>query len=179
MSFGVSDINHYTYTSHDTAYNYTTMFDYTNNQVTDLYYRIKDVDNEYLAWDEIFMAYDYVGTNTVSLSGQMTALGNGVSLSSHGISSISSSSGGVLVGVFENNGNKAYMVTNAGSASSTTVGDGKAFTMNDTTVTLNLSGSYRCVAVIDQGEVKVYSVTNNSVQIPVGAYEGVFVIPVA
>ena len=71
------------------------------------------------------------------------------------------------------------MVTNAGSASSTTVGDGKAFTMNDTTVTLNLSGSYRCVAVIDQGEVKVYSVTNNSVQIPVGAYEGVFVIPVA
>ena len=85
----------------------------------------------------------------------------------------------VLVGVFNYNGNKAYMVTNAGSAGSTTVGDGKNFTMTDATVTLNLvDGDYKCVAVIDNGEISYVAVENNTVTIPVSAYEGVFVIPV-
>ena len=181
MAFGTQNINHYVFGTTDPLYDCMATID-SNGTITGwnetLYGDVAQVGNEYKAWDEIFMAYDYVGTNTQGVSG-MTALENGVSLSGHGISSITSSNGGVLVGVFENNGNKAFMITNAGTVDSdTTVYDGYALTMNDTTVTLTFTDCSQ-VAVIDQGEISVLTVTNNSVQIPVGAYEGVFVIPVA
>ena len=71
------------------------------------------------------------------------------------------------------------MVTNAGSAGSSKVGDGKSFTMTDATVTLNLAdGNYKCAAIIDQGEITYVAVNNNQIVLDVEAYEGVFVIPV-
>ena len=46
-----------------------------------------------------------------------------------------------MISVFENNGDKDYIVTNAGSAGTRSAGDGKKFTINDTTVPLTLAAA--------------------------------------
>ena len=179
MTYGVQNIDHYTYVSHED--DYSCMVEYDTWKPTALYYDILQVDNEYLAWDNIYMAYNWIGVGTYSANSNnsmLTQLENSLNLANHGITATSASEN-LLIGVFENNGNKAYMVTNAGSAGSTTVGDGKNFSMADTSVTLTLAdGDYKCAAVIDNGEITFVAVNNNQVTLNVEAYEGVFVIPV-
>jgi len=51
--------------------------------------------------------------------------------------------------------------------------------MDDATVTLTLDGSYKCVAIINQGEITYVAVENNEVSIDIAAYDCAFVIPVA
>ena len=128
------------------------------------------------------MAYNWQGVGAYDAgtsNAMLTMLENKLNLTNYGLT-VASSNEDLLVGVFDHNGDKAYMVTNAGSAGSTTVGDGKSFTTADTTVTLSLgSGSYKCVAVIDNGEISYVAVNaDNTVTLNVQAYEGVFVIPV-
>ena len=180
MTYGVQNIDHYVYVSHES--DYSCMVEYDTWEPTDLYYDILTVDNEYLAWDNIFMAYSWQGVSGVkagSSSTMLDMLENNIDLTANGLASVSTSQD-LLVGVFDYNGDKAYMVTNAGSAGSSTVGDGKDLTMTDATVTLTLAdGDYKCVAVIDQGVITYVAVNaDNTVSIPVSAYEGVFVIPV-
>ena len=179
MTYGVRNIDHYVYASHEDGY--SCMVEYETWNPTDLYYDIKTVDNEYLAWGNIFMAYDWQGVgvyDTGSANDMLAALENKLTLANYGLT-VNSSNQDLLVGVFNHNGEKAYMVTNAGSMGSTTVGDGKNFVTGDATVTLNLgSGSYKCAAVIDNGEVTYVAVNDNTVTLNVQAYEGVFVIPV-
>ncbi len=178
LTYGVQNIDHYIYVSHED--DYSCMVENETWEPTALYYDILKVDNEYLAWDNIYMAYNYLGTAGVKAGNSSTMLDklkNNINLSENGLAVGTNKD--VLVGVFENSGNKAYMITNAGSAGSTTVGDGKNFTMEDATVTLTLGeGSYKCVAVIDNGEISYVAVENNTVTLNVEAYEGVFVIPV-
>jgi len=181
MTYGVQNIDHYTYVSHEEEKGYSCMVEYDTWKPTALYYDILQVDNEYLAWDNIFMAYKWKGVAGVkagSSSTMLDMLENNINLSANGLASVSTTQD-VLVGVFDYNGDKAYMVTNAGSAGSSTVGDGKSFTMTDATVTLNLAdGNYKCAAIIDQGEITYVAVNNNQIVLDVEAYEGVFVIPV-
>ena len=183
LTYGVQNIDHYVYVSH--ADDYSSMVEYETWEPTALYYDIKDVNNEYLSWDNIFMAYDWVGVGKYSANNKDTMLdqlGNCLTLSNYGISSISASEN-TLVGVFEHNGQNAYMVTNAGSTSTGWftgyVGDGREFNMADSTVTLTLDDAdYKCVAVINNGEISYVAVNNNQVTLNVEAYEGVFVIPI-
>ena len=179
MTYGVQNIDHYTYVSHEAGY--SCMVEYETWEPTDLYYDILKVDNEYLAWDNIFMAYDWIGVaahSANSNNAMLTKLNNALTLSDYG-ASVTLADQNLLIGVFDYNGDKAYMVTNAGSAGSTTVGDGKNFSMADASVTLTLAdGDYKCVAVIDNGEISYVAVENNTVTLNVEAYEGVFVIPV-
>ena len=179
MTYGVQNIDHYTYVSHEK--DYSCMVEYNTWKPTALYYDILQVDNEYLAWDNIFMAYNWKGVAGVKAGSSSTMLGmlkNNIDLKANGLASVSTTQD-VLVGVFDYNGDKAYMVTNAGSAGSSKVGDGKSFTMTDATVTLNLAdGNYKCAAIIDQGEITYVAVNNNQIVLDVEAYEGVFVIPV-
>ncbi len=187
MTYGVRNIDHYTYTSHDDGYSCMVEYEDADGdgiyfETTALYNDIKAVDNEYLAWDNIFMAYDWQGVGVYdagSTNTMLSVLENKLNLSNYGVT-VKNSSEDLLVGVFDHNGSKAYMVTNAGSAGNKTVGDGKNFTTNDATVTLTLgAGSYKCVAVIDNGEISYVAVNaDNTVSINVEAYEGVFVIPV-
>ena len=141
----------------------------------------KDVDNEYLAWDNIYMAYDWVGVGTYdagTTNTMFSTLKNAVDWKNYGISDIQAGED-LLVGVFNYNGENAYMLTNAGAPGTSKVGDGVNFSMNDTTVTLTLDAAdYKCVAVIDNGEISYVAVENNTVTLEVEAYEGVFVIPV-
>ena len=183
LTYGVQNIDHYVYVSHES--DYSSMVEYDTWEPTALYYDIKTVDNEYLAWDNIFMAYDWVGVGKYSANSKDTMLDqleNCLTLSNYGIASVSASEN-LLVGVFDYNGDKAYMVTNAGSTSTSwftgDVGDGREFNMADSTVTLTLDAAdYKCVAVIDNGQISYVAVENNTVTLNVEAYEGVFVIPV-
>ena len=183
MTYGVQNIDHFVYVSHES--DFSSMVEYETWEPTDLYYDILTVDNEYLAWDNIFMAYDWVGVGKYSANTNDTMLDqlkNPLDWTQHGISSISASEN-LLVGVFDHNGDKAYMVTNAGSTSTSwfsgDVGDGREFNMADSTVTLTLDAAdYKCVAVINNGEISYVAVENNTVTLDVEAYEGVFVIPV-
>lgn len=157
------------------------MVEYGTWEPTDLYYDILKVDNEYLAWDNIYMAYDWVGVGTYDAGNtneMFSNLKNALNWKNYGVSGIQASED-LLVGVFDYNGENAYMITNAGTPGSGTVGDGKDFIMGDTTVTLTLDAAdYKCVAVIDNGEISYVAVENNTVTLDVEAYEGVFVIPV-
>ena len=186
MTYGVQNIDHYVYVSHEDGYSCMVEYEDADGdgiywETTDLYNDILTVDNEYLAWDNIFMAYDWQGVGVYdagSTNTMLSVLENKLNLANYGLT-VSSSNEDLLVGVFDHNGDKAYMVTNAGSAGSSTVGDGKNFTTNDATVTLNLgAGNYKCVAVIDNGNVTYVAVNNGTVTLNVEAYEGVFVIPV-
>ena len=188
MTYGVQNIDHYVYASHEDGYSCMVEYEDADGdgiywETTDLYDDILTVDNEYLAWDNIFMAYDWqgVGVYDAGQSNEMlTVLENKLNLANYGLT-VNSSNQDLLVGVFEHNGDKAYMVTNAGSAGSSSVGDGKNFVTGDASVTLSLgSGSYKCVAVIDNGQISYVAVNaDNTVTLNVQAYEGVFVIPVA
>ena len=180
MTYGVQNIDHYTYTSHED--DYSCMVEYETWNPTDLYYDIKTVNNEYLAWDHIYMAYKWQGVGAYDAgtsNAMLTMLENKLNLTNYGLT-VASSNEDLLVGVFDHNGNKAYMITNAGSAGSSKVGDGKSFTTADATVTVKLAeGSYKCAAVIDNGEISYVAVNaDNTVTLSVEAYEGVFVIPV-
>ena len=180
MTYGISNIDHYTYVSHED--DYSCMVEYGTWEPTDLYYDIKDVDNEYLAWDNIYMAYDWVGVGTFDAGNtneMFSSLKKALNWKNYGLSAIQASED-LLVGVFDYNGENAYMITNAGTPGSATVGDGKEYITNDTTVTLTLDAAdYKCVAIIDQGEISYVAVNaDNTVSIDVEAYEGVFVIPV-
>ena len=180
MTYGVQNIDHYIYSSHEEGY--SCMVDNDTLNVTDLYNDIKDVNNEYLAWDNIYMAYTWQGVGAYDAgtsNAMLTMLENKLNLADYGLT-VASSNEDLLVGVFDHNGNKAYMITNAGSAGTSNVGDGKSFATADATVTVKLaSGSYKCVAVIDNGEISYVAVNaDNTVTLSVEAYEGVFIIPV-
>lgn len=183
MTYGVQNIDHYVYVSHES--DYSSMVEYDTWEPTALYYDIKTVDNEYLAWDNIYTAYDWVGVGKYSANSKdnmLDQLENPLDWTQYGISSISAGEN-LLVGVFDYDGQNAYMVTNAGSVSTSwfsgDVGDGREFNMADSTVTLTLDeADYKCVAVIDNGQVSYVAVENNTVTLNVEAYEGVFVIPV-
>ena len=186
MTYGVQNIDHYVYASHEDGYSCMVEYEDADRdgiywETTDLYDDILTVDNEYLAWDNIFMAYDWQGVGVYDAGATNTMLSvleNKLNLANYGLT-VSSSNEDLLIGVFDHNGSKAYMVTNAGSAGSSTVGDGKNFTTNDAAVTLNLgAGNYKCAAVIDNGNVTYVAVNNGTVTLNVEAYEGVFVIPV-
>ena len=187
MTYGVQNIDHYVYASHEDGYSCMVEYEDADGdgifwETTDLYDNILTVDNEYLAWDNIFMAYNWQGVgvyDTGSSNTMLTVLENKLNLANYGLT-VNSSNQDLLVGVFDHNGDKAYMVTNAGSAGSSAVGDGKSFTTADATVTLSLgSGSYKCVAVIENGNISYVAVNaDNTVTLNVQAYEGVFVIPV-
>ena len=187
MTYGVQNIDHYVYASHEDGYSCMVEYEDADGdgilwETTDLYDDILTVDNEYLAWDEIFMAYDWQGVgvhDTGASNTMLTVLENKLNLANYGLT-VNSSNQDLLIGVFEHDGDKAYMVTNAGSIGSTTVGDGKNYVTGDATVTLSLgSGSYKCVAVIDNGNISYVAVNaDNTVTLNVQAYEGVFVIPV-
>ena len=127
MTYGVQNIDHYTYTSHED--DYSCMVEYETWNPTELYYDIKTVNNEYLAWDHIYMAYKWQGVGAYDAgtsNAMLTMLENKLNLTNYGLT-VASSNEDLLVGVFDHNGNKAYMITNAGSAGTTKVGEGKNF----------------------------------------------------
>lgn len=173
MAFGANEFVQYIYTSHDDGYN--TMAD-TNGNITNetLYNNIATANAEHTAWADTYASYGYVGTAAVkngtnpmidSISSYAAALPEGAAVTA---------TGDVLVGIFEKDGENAYMITNAGKASSKT-GDFYTFSMSAATVTLTMNSDCDTVEVIKEGKVSYIAAENGSFTIAVPAYEGAFV----
>ncbi len=186
MTYGIQDLAHYVYASHDTTYNYDCMYDINTGTFNEtLYSAVTNAGNQVKAWEDIFTSYSWKGVAKVdvgSTNEMMRKLNSTLTLgNSYGLTAVSSDQD-MLVGIYELDGSHAYMITNAGSITgSTENGSGaKPFTMTaDEDVVLTLSaGSYKCAAVIAKGVITYVPVVNNTVTIDVDAYEGVFVIPV-
>ncbi len=186
MTYGAKALNHYVLSSPEEGDD--NMLEYASWQPTQIYDYVKQVDQEFLTWDDIYMSYDWVGTAALDAGVNnghgnlmLTSLEYELPFDRTGILTGAQSNEDLLIGVFEKNGENAYLVTNAGSAAMSNQWYRYHFEMADAQVTLQLAdGDYRCAAVINRGQISYVPVNeDNTVNISVPAYDGVFVIPVA
>lgn len=172
QAYGARGLIHYVYTSHDS--DYTCPIDWKTLTPTELYENMAAANAEVAAWDHIYMNYDWQGTATVGgTNNPFTSIGFQLCpyavdpTENTGITAISSDED-LLCGIFEDeNGNKAYMLTNA-----TNPADEK-----DATVTLTLDKEYKGVLVIDRGAQTTKLLEKQATTIEIESSEGVFIIP--
>ena len=172
QAYGARGLVHYVYTSHDA--DYTCPIDWRSQTPTELYENMAAANAEVAAWDHVYMNYDWQGTATVggsnnpytSISFQLCPYAVKPTENT-GISAISSDED-LLCGIFrDENGNPAYMLTNATNPAEE----------KDATVTLTLDKQYKGVLVIDRGAQTTKLLEKQTVTIEVESSEGVFVIP--
>ena len=181
MTYGAENLTHYVYTTNEDGY--APIVSYGDFQPTAIYDDVKTVNLEFRAWEDIYMSYEWVGTARVEADKEnalMDKLEYHIPFADAGVLTDVESSENLLVGVFENNGRNAYMITNAGSTSDCDLWLRENFEMEDAQATLQLKdGDYRCVAVIQGGQITYVPVgADNTVSVAVNAYDGIFVIPV-
>lgn len=182
MCYGADTLVHYILCSRDTE-DYVAMLEYISYEPTEVYYDVLQADQEFLAWQDIYMSYDWIGTakvDTGSESPLLTSLEYALPMSQAGVLTGVNSSEDLLIGVFEHDGENAYMVVNAGESSLSNQWLRLNFEIEDAQVELQLAdGDYRCAAIINQGKITYVPVSqSNTVSVTVGAYDSVFVIPV-
>ncbi len=180
LTFGAKELVHYTYTSD--ASDYATMVEYGTWETTELYDAVKEVNQEYLAWDDVYLNYEWQSTLKYDVGSTNNALKEmtGGSYSGSAATGFANTQD-MLVGCFEDtNGNEAFMITNAGQVGST-LSDNKnkaSFTMTAGEVTVTFATEYDRVAVIRKGETTVYLLDDsNAITLPVDAFDGIFVVP--
>ena len=181
MTYGAENLTHYVYTTNEEGY--VNMVSYGDFEPTAIYDDVKTVNLEFRAWEDIYMSYEWVGTAKVEADKEnalMDKLEYDISFKKTGVLTGVESTENLLVGVFENNGSNAYMITNAGSTSDIDMWMRESFMMEDAQVTLQLKdGNYRCAAVIQGGQITYVPVSaDNTVSVTVNAFDGIFVIPV-
>ena len=181
MTYGAENLTHYVYTTNEEGY--VNMVSYGDFEPTAIYEDVKTVNLEFRAWEDIYMSYEWVGTAKVDADKEnalMDKLEYDISFKKTGVLTGVESTENLLVGVFENNGSNAYMITNAGSTSDIDMWMRESFMMEDAQVTLQLKdGNYRCAAVIQGGQITYVPVSaDNTVSVTVNAFDGIFVIPV-
>lgn len=63
LTFGANNLAHYIYTSHEDSY--STMVDYNTGATTELYNDVMQVDQEHMAWADIYAKYEWQGVAKV------------------------------------------------------------------------------------------------------------------
>ena len=172
QAYGARGLVHYVYTSHDS--DYTCPIDWRSQAPTELYENMAAANSEVAAWDHIYMNYDWQGTaNIAGSNNPYTSICFQLCQyavdpeDGTGISSISSDED-LLCGIFEDeDGNEAYMLTNATNPAE----------KKDATVKLKLDKEYKGVLVIDRGAQTTKLLDKQEITIEVESSEGVFVIP--
>ena len=182
LAYGASSITHYIYASHEE--DYEPMIEWETYKPTDVYTRVKTVNQELKTWNDIYMSYSWLGTSKVDVGDKnlmLERLDYDVPVSKYGCLSEVASDKDLLVGAFENAEHQyAYMITNAGDAKKLNDIDYLAeFAMESASVTLHFKpGEYQCVAVVVDGEISFMPVDeDNSITLDIGAYDGAFVMP--
>ena len=172
QAYGATGLVHYVYASHES--DYTCPIDWSTQAPTDLYESMAKANAEIAAWDHIYRNYQWQktanipGTNNEypSTLFQMCKFDADPAEIS-GITAIESTEE-VLCGVFtDENGNMAYMLTNATNPAE----------KKDAAVKLTLDGQYQGILVIDRGEQTTIQLEKNVATIEIDSSEGVFVIP--
>ncbi len=182
MTYGAEYLLHYVLASHETD-DYECMLEYGTWEPTPLYDDVCKVDAEFLAWQDIYMSYDWVGTAKIDVGQKNPLLQEmeySLPLKKAGLLTDVKSDGDLLVGVFEKDGGYGYMVTNTGDTSECDLWLRLNHTTADVQATLQLAdGSYRCAAVIVNGQLSYVPVSaDNTVSLTVEALNGAFVIPI-
>lgn len=182
MCYGSDTLVHYILCSRDSE-DYVAMLEYLSYEPTQIYYDAQKVDLEFRSWQDIFMSYDWVGTAQVDVgmtNSLLSSLEYALPFTETGILTGVESGEDLLVGVYENAGENAYLLVNAGDCDWSEQWQRSNFQIQETQVTLQLAdGNYRCAAVIQQGQITYVPVSeNNTVSITVDAYGSAFVIPV-
>ena len=180
MTYGADTLSHYVLTSPEEGDD--NMLQYMSWEPTAVYDCVKAVNQEFLAWDDIYMDYQWVGTAAFAADSHamLESLEYDISFEETGILTGVQSDESLLIGVFQNGSENAYMVTNAGNVAPCDKYRQYSIEMEDATVTLQLAeGAYRCAAVINRGSIQYVPVSSdNTVELTVPAFDGVFVIPV-
>ncbi len=205
MAFGAKNLTHYTYASHED--DYSTMVEYDTWNTTALFDRVKKINTEYEKWDNIYNSFTWQGYAALDFgstknsltarhaNAMMSNLDNDIAVNAiGGLSAVNMADGentstsnnakDLLVGLFTDDGeNKAFMLTNAGSAPDTYTSSSKyyanlTYSMVDIEVTLTFDAGYAGVIVIDEGVQRYETLTNNQLTLTIGQWKGVFVIPV-
>lgn len=182
MCYGSDTLVHYILSSRETE-DYVAMLEYLSYEPTQIFYDAQKVNLELRAWQDIFMSYDWVGTAKVDVgktNSLMSTLEYDLPFTQTGMLTGVDSQEDLLVGVFENAGENAYLLVNAGDADWSDEWLRSNFKIRETQATLQLAGGdYRCAAVIQQGKITYVPVSaDNTVSITIGAYDSAFVIPV-
>jgi hypothetical protein len=184
------------------------MVEYETWKTTALYDRVKKVNSEYAVWDSVYNNFTWQGYAALDFGQTDNSLFNykanallenlsyNVAVNQYGgLQSVAMSDGSkstdsannakdLLVGMFKDNGgNMAFMLTNAASAVNTYNSAKKyyanlTYSMVDIGTTLTFDAGYVGAIVIKNGVKTYYPLTNNQLTLTVGAWEGVFVIPV-
>lgn len=130
------------------------------------YYYVQKANQELLAWDDIYLSYDYEGTKAVAVSARGQECVSQLKHNMETLSGVSvSATNDTLVGQFDKNGAKAFMVTNFVDPS---------LAQSDV-VTLTFSAGNTADVYIN-GVLIQYALTDGQLQLTLGAGEAAFVI---
>ena len=182
QAFGITSFSYFTYWLPTKGDDHTVPFSgYYNAPVnadgtkTALYDYIKAVNYEVLAWDHVYLRFDWQGTAAISGAGGEYAF----SPLSHlkranypdgieGVKSIAST-GDVLCGIFKDaDGNAGFMLTNATNP----------YDRKTVSVTVRFDGAYKGVQIFEKGVPQISGLDKNGGKtIELKAGEGKFLIP--
>jgi hypothetical protein len=131
------------------------------------YYYVQQANNELKAWDEIYLSYDYEGTMAIAKTTNGATMTNKLkkNLTSLAGTSVASTSADTLIGQFDKDGSKAYMVANSSNPT-----DG----VMDTVIMNFAEGT--TLQVIINGVVEETTVSNGRLVLSLDAGEAAFVI---
>lgn len=170
MTYGSKALLHYVYSSHESGYEpMVTM----QGEKTEVFDKVKTANSEILAWDHIYMSFDWLGTAAIlgdesSENWMFNLLQYGLDSSDvEGISDVTSDKD-VLLGTFEDgDGNKGFMLTNATNPTEN----------KNANVKVTFSSQYKGVLVIDDGKEEIVDLKNGAATIALEAGDGKFLIP--
>ena len=131
------------------------------------YYYVQQANNELKAWDEIYLSYDYEGTMAIGKSSSGKNMANKLThnLSSLSGTSVLTASNDTLIGQFDKDGSKAYMVSNYSNPAN---GETDTVIMNFANGTV--------LQVIINGVMEEVTVSNGRLVLTLGTGEAAFVI---
>lgn len=183
LTFGVTNITYYTFASHTGGY---TCISNTRGEKLDLWSTFEEATSRLHSYEAIYQSYNYVGSS-VYKEGNTNKLVDNIpsshvqAISSEGtISSISTSSGDLICGLFRNKyTNKlALRVTNAGDYTSYSGHSSHySFAMNKIeNVTLTLSDlSVKSAKIIMDGKLTNVNVSSDKINFSLKPYSSAFI----
>ena len=176
MTYGAQGVSHFGYSGDASGVEpkkfENSMVGADGLTIRPFYYEAQKVNREILAWDHVFLRYDWQGVmNVLGEGNDSNKLFDNTSLSLNSLPNLEyiSASGDTLVGYFEDEeGQPAYMITNIGDPDVVKEPDVVNFAVADATAAV----LYR------RGNAENVKLDNGAFTLEIGAGEAVFVIPV-
>ena len=187
LTYGVDGLLGYLYAHSDNG-DYSAMVDNSGNIINqNLYNDFRTIVQEYRVWDEEYTNFTWEGTTSYDVGStnmMFQNLKHNINLSNYSIGV--SSTQDLLVGVFQHkfNNQRAYMITNAGSAPQSDYYSYSRYNYNlpyshsDANVTITFDDVYTGVYVYMDGVKSYHEINSNSYTLTINQLDGAFIVPV-